>query len=291
MPDRLLETKFHTPLWRSDGVIRLRLLEQLQAGLKDQRKLTLVAAPAGYGKTTLITSWLYSFKEPTRNIWLSLEKSDNEPARFLSYWVTAWNRISDFVPENILELLDAPQLPPFQIIMDEVINALARLEDPAILVLDDTHVITNPLIHEMLDYFLEHQPRQAHLVINTRSDPPLPLARLRARSQMVEIRASDLRFTEEEAGHFFNQSMQLVLDDKDIQSLEIWLAARSVGAQKPAGSTKFCGDIPRQPPLCVGLSGGGSHSPARGRCSQIPYSDFHPGTLQRRIVRSSHRIP
>ena len=120
MPDRFLETKFHIPPWRSDGLIRSRLLEELQAGLIEQRKLTLVSAPAGYGKTTLITSWLYSFTESTRSIWLSLEKSDNEPARFLSYWAAAWNRVSDFALENILELLDAPQLPPFQNILDEI---------------------------------------------------------------------------------------------------------------------------------------------------------------------------
>ena len=238
MPDRLLETKFHTPLWRSDVVIRPRLLEQLQAGLKEQRKLTLVSAPAGYGKTTLITSWLNSFAESTRYIWLSLEKGDSEPGRFLSYWVAAWNRITDFVPEDILELLDAPQLPPFQNILDEVINALARLEVPAVLVLDDYHVITNPLIHEMLEYFLEHQPRQVYLVITTRSDPPLPLARLRARSQMVEIRESDLRFTEEEAGHFFNQSMQLVLEDEDIRSLEMRTEGWAVGLQLAALALK-----------------------------------------------------
>jgi LuxR family maltose regulon positive regulatory protein len=238
MLDRLLETKFHTPLWRSDGVIRPRLLDQLQAGLIEQRKLTLVSAPAGYGKTTLITSWLYSFTESTRNIWLSLEKSDNEPARFLSYWATAWNRISDFVLENILELLDAPQLPPFQSILDEVINSLARLKEPAILVLDDYHTITNSLIHEMLEYFLEHQPHQAHLVIITRSDPPLPLARLRARRQMVEIRASDLRFTEEEAGHFFNQSMQLMLKEEDIHSLEMRTEGWVVGLQLAALALK-----------------------------------------------------
>jgi len=100
----------------------------------------------------------------------------------LSYWVTAWNRISGFVLEDILELLDAPQLPPYQNILDEVINALAHLEEPTILVLDDYHIITNPLIHEMLEYFLERQPHQAHLVITTRSDPPLPLVRLRARA-------------------------------------------------------------------------------------------------------------
>jgi len=234
MPDRLLETKFHTPLWRSEGVIRPRLLDQLQAGLIEQRKLTLVAAPAGYGKTTLITSWLNSFTGSTRYIWLSLEKSDNEPARFLSYWATAWNRISDFDLENILDLLDAPKLPPFQNILDEVINALACLEEPAILVLDDTHVITNPLIHEMLGYFLEHQPHQVHLVITTRADPPFPLARLRARGQMTDIRATDLRFTEEEARHFFNQSMQLVLKDEDVQSLEVRTEGWAVGLQLAA---------------------------------------------------------
>jgi LuxR family maltose regulon positive regulatory protein len=238
MPDSLLETKFHTPIWRSDGVIRPRLLDQLQSGLIEQRKLTLVSAPAGYGKTTLITSWLYSFPESTRNIWLSLEKSDNEPARFLSYWATAWHRISDFVLENILELLDTPQLPPFQNILDEVINALARLKEPAILVLDDYHSITNSLIHEMLEYFLEHQPHQAHLVIITRSDLSLPLARLRARRQMVEIRASDLRFTEEEAHHFFNQSMQITLEEDDIHSLEMRTEGWAVGLQLAALALK-----------------------------------------------------
>jgi len=238
VPDRLLETKFHTPLWRSDGVRRPRLLDQLQAGLIEQRKLTLVAAPAGYGKTTLITSWLHSFTESTRNIWLSLEKSDNEPTRFLSYWATAWNRISDFVLEDILELWDAPQLPPFQNILDEIINPLAQLNEPAIVVLDDYHTITNPLIHEMLEYFLERQPHQAHLVITTRSDPPLPLARLRARGQMTEIRASDLCFTEEEAGHFFNQSMQLDLKKDIVNALETRTEGWAVGLQLAALALK-----------------------------------------------------
>ena len=238
MPDRLLETKFHSPIWRSNGVIRPRLLDQLQAGLIEQRKLTLVSAPAGYGKTTLVTSWLHSFTESTRHIWLSLEKSDNEPARFLSYWAAAWNQISDVGLEDILELVNAPQLPPFQNILDEVINPLARLEEPAVLVLDDYHTITNSVIHEMLEYFLEHQPHQAHLVIITRSDPPFFLARLRARGQMVEIRASDLRFTEEEASNFFNQSMQLVLKEDDIHSLEMRTEGWAVGLQLAALALK-----------------------------------------------------
>jgi LuxR family maltose regulon positive regulatory protein len=227
----ILETKFHTPLWRSDGVLRMRLLDRLQAGLVEQRKLTLVSAPAGYGKTSLITSWLDSLPESTRNTWLSLEKRDNEPARFLSYWVHAWNRVCELPLENIMSLLDMPQMPPFQGVLDEVINSLAQVSEPAVLVMDDTHAITAPLIHEMLEYFLEHQPHQAHLVIITRADPPLPLARLRARRQMTEIRASDLRFTEEEAGHFFSQSMQLVLEEENIHALEVRTEGWAAGLQ------------------------------------------------------------
>ena len=242
MIDRILETKFHMPLWRSEGVIRPRLLDQLQAGLTEQRKLTLISAPAGYGKTTLITSWLNSSKESKRHIWLSLEKSDNEPARFLYYWAHAWNRISDFDLENILALLDSPKLPPFQSILDDIINALAWVEEPAVLTLDDYHLITDSRIHEILEYFIEHQPHQAHLVIITRSDPPLPLARLRARSQMVEIRASDLRFTEEEASLFFNQSMQLMLEEKDIHALEMRTEGWAVGLQLAALSLKNLSD-------------------------------------------------
>jgi LuxR family maltose regulon positive regulatory protein len=238
MPDRLLETKLHTPIWRSDGVLRQRLLDQLQASLTEQRKLSLVSAPAGYGKTTLITSWLNTLPESTRHIWLSLEKSDNEPARFLSYWATAWNRMSDFDLENILELLDSPNLPPFHSVVDEIINAITHLEKPATIVLDDYHIITNTLIHEMLEYFIDHQPHQAHLVIITRSDPPLPLARLRGRSQMVEIRANDLRFTEEEAFHFFNQSMDLMMEDEDIYSLEMLTEGWAVGLQFAALALK-----------------------------------------------------
>jgi LuxR family maltose regulon positive regulatory protein len=238
MIDHLLETKFHKPIWRSNGVMRPRLLDQLQVGLTEQRKLTLISAPAGYGKTTLITSWLHSLSGSTRSIWLSLEKSDNDPARFLAYWAAAWSRVSDFGLENIQELLDAPQLPPFQNILDEIINPLVQLKEPAILVLDDYHIITNPLIHEMLEYFLEHQPHQAHLVITTRSDPPLPLARLRARGHMTEIRASDLRFTEKEASYFFNQSMQLVLEKEDIHSLEMRTEGWAVGMQLAAVALK-----------------------------------------------------
>ena len=229
MPDRLLETKFHIPPWRAGGVIRPRLLEQIQAGLNEHRKLTLVSAPAGYGKTTLVTGWLDSIKEGTRMAWLSIEKGDNAPARFLGYWMTALQRMGDFELESFQSLLDMPQLPSIQNILDEVINALTALEDQAVLVLDDYHAIINPIIHEALEYFIDHQPTQVHLILTTREDPPLPLPRLRARGQMTEIRASDLRFTEEEANQFFNQSMQLTLDDNFVQSLEMRTEGWAVG--------------------------------------------------------------
>ncbi|MFN2199282.1 MAG: hypothetical protein ACK2UW_24405, partial [Anaerolineales bacterium] len=213
-------------------------MDQLQTGLTEQRKLTLLCAPAGYGKTTLITSWLNSVPESTQFIWLSLENSDNEPTRFLSYWAAAWNRISELPLEDIQDLLDLPHLPPFQIILDEIINSLAPLEAPAILVLDDYHLITDARIHEMLAYFLDHQPHQAQLVIITRADPPLPLARLRARRQLVEIRAGDLRFSEAEASQFFKQSMQLKLEEADIHALELRTEGWAVGLQLAALALK-----------------------------------------------------
>ncbi len=168
--------------------------------------------------------------------------------------------------------------------------ALARLEEPAIIVLDDYHIITNSLIHEMLEYFLEHQPHQAHLVITTRSDPPLPLARLRARRQMIEIRASDLRFTDEEASHFFNQSMQLMLEDEDIHSLEMRTEGWAVGLQLAALALKNLPD-----PQSFVETFRGSHRYVldylaeevihrQRECSRVSHSDFHPGTLQCRIL-------
>jgi len=168
MPDLLLETKFHIPPWRSNDVTRPRLLNQLLAGLVEHRKLTLVSAPAGYGKTTLVTSWLHSITEETQSVWLALEKSDNDPVRFLGYLVTAVQRVGDYELDNILGLLDLPQLPPIQNILDEVINSLTSLEGQAVLVLDDYHAITNPIIYEALEYFLDNREKAAEFGKNAR---------------------------------------------------------------------------------------------------------------------------
>lgn len=231
----ILETKFHIPPWHSESVVRLRLLEKLEAGLNEQCKLTLVSAPAGYGKTTLVTGWLQSIAKKLHIAWLSIEQSDNDPARFMNYWINAIQRMDGIEEVDYLQsLLELPQLPPLNTILDILLNNLALIEGQAVLVLDDYHTLTNPIIHEALEYFLDHQPAQVHVVLTTREDPPLPLARLRARGQMVEIRAGDLRFTAEEAGQFFSQSMQLDLKEETVIALETRTEGWIVGLQLAA---------------------------------------------------------
>ncbi|MBN2115492.1 MAG: AAA family ATPase [Anaerolineales bacterium] len=231
MNNRFLETKFHIPPWRAGGLARPRLLERLQGGLDERRKLTLVSAPAGYGKTTLVAEWLYSIADNSRIAWLSLDESDNDLSRFLGYWVASLRRANESLGTNAQNLLDMPQLPPLDSFLDGLINDLSALEDLMLLVLDDYHLIGNPKIHEALEYFLDHQPPQVHLVVTTREDPPFPLARMRARGQMTEIRVDDLRFTSQEAGQFFNQSMKLQLTPQLVDDLESRTEGWAVGLQ------------------------------------------------------------
>ena len=200
---RLLTTKFHIPPWRDVGVSRPRLLERLNAGLNEHRKLTLVSAPVGYGKTTLISEWAHALAESPRFVWLSLDENDNDPQRFMYYWLAVFQPVDETFYEKIQSLLNLPQLPPINSVLDELINELAVLQTPIVLTLDDYHIISNPQIHEALEYFLDHLPTQVHLVITTRQDPPLPLARMRARREMTEIRAHDLRFSNRRSASIF----------------------------------------------------------------------------------------
>ena len=205
---RLLATKFHVPPWRAGLVARPRLLEELQHGLEEKFKLTLISAPAGYGKTTLVVEWLTNLQPKIPNqqskiSWLSLDESDNDFARFLRYFLASFQQADRSLGEQVQSLLEMPGLPPLPNLLDDLLNDLAMLDFPIVLVLDDYHVITNPQIHAALEYFIEHQPASTHLVLTTRADPPLPLARLRARRQMTELRARDLRFTVDEANAFF----------------------------------------------------------------------------------------
>lgn len=256
MISRFLKTKFHIPLWRTDSVSRPRLIERLQTGLNESRKLTLVSAPAGYGKTTLAAEWIQTIlnedKTRIQVAWLSLDEGENDPTRFLGYVVSALQTIDETLGQGASGLLSMPQLPPLSVILDELINDLTELEQPIILFLDDYHVINNSKLHEALEYFIEHQPCCLHLAITTREDPPFALGRMRARGQMTEIRAHDLRFTSEEAQQFFNQSMNLTLDGETINALEARTEGWAVGLQLAALAMQ---NLPEQQDFLTDFSG------------------------------------
>ena len=239
MSPRLLATRFHIPTPRTGLVARPRLLEQLQRGLDENRKLTLISAPAGYGKTTLVAEWfarLASKAETaqTRIGWLSLNETDNTLVRFMEYFIAALQQVDDALGQRALSLLGVPQVASPLVILDELLNDLAGLEFRLCLALDDYHTITAPQIDQALEYLLDHQPPHLHLVITTRVDPALPLARLRARGQMTEIRARDLRFTLPEASQFFNQVMRLDLPAESIQALDARTEGWAAGLQLAA---------------------------------------------------------
>ena len=231
MSTPLLTTKLYIPPVRPEWVPRPHLFERLNDGLGQgslgfARKLTLVSAPAGSGKTALITAWLSDLRSavPGTSIqnrmgWLSLEEADNDPVRFFAYLVTALRTVDQQIGQDALRLLErAPSLPA-ESLVTSLINDVARTS-PVILVLDDYHAITELAIHETVGLLLGRQPPHMHLVITTRHDPPLPLSRLRGRGQMTELRQSDLRFTPEEATAFLNRSMRLQLAPSEIAALE-----------------------------------------------------------------------
>ena len=236
--NRLLTTKFHIPFWRDNGVPRPHLLSRLNSGITQHQKLTLISAPAGYGKTVLVAEWIQELNntgdKQIRVAWLSLDEGDNDPARFLTYLVAAVQQKNEDLGQSTQSLLGMPQIPALTTIIDEFINEIASQEDKFIFVLDDYHLIHNPKIHETLEYLIENQPAQFHIVLTTREDPALPLARYRVRAWITEIRAHDLRFNTKESLHFFNSSMDLNLDEDAIRKLEKrtegWVAGLQLAA-------------------------------------------------------------
>jgi len=197
----LIRTKLHWPRVTGDLVPRPRLLEQLEQWR--DRPLTLVIAPAGYGKTTLVTSWLAACDCPSA--WLSLDKDDNDFVLFLSYFLAAIQTMFPDAVEETSAWLSAASLPPLEILARSLINELDQIEQSFILVLDDYHSIQNMDVHHLLAELLRHPPHVQHLVLASRSDPPLSLATLRARGQATEIRIHQLRFTEAETATFLRQ--------------------------------------------------------------------------------------
>src|SRR6266852_7180995 len=197
----ILATKLYLPLLRPHVVSRPRLIEQLNEGL--HRNLTLISAPAGFGKTTLVSAWVEGIERPTA--WLSLDEGENDPARFLTYLVAALQTIAATLGEGALGVLQSPQPPPPEAMLTALLNDITTIQDQFVLVLDDYHVIAAQPVDQALTFLLEHLPPQMHLVIATREDPPLPLARLRVGGHLTEVRAVDLRFTPSEAAAFLNQ--------------------------------------------------------------------------------------
>src|SRR6266487_4246490 len=240
MSTPILATKLYIPRPRPNVVSRPRLLERLNEGL--HRKLTLIAAPAGFGKTTLVSEWVEGIERPTA--WLSLDEGDNDPARFLAYLVAALQTIAAHIGEGVLGALQSPQPPPTEAILMALLNEITTLPDNFVLVLDDYHMIDAKPVDIALTYLVEHLPPQMHLVIATREDPQLPLARLRAQGQLIELRAADLRFTPSEAAEFLNQVMGLNLSAQDIAALEDRTEGWIVGLQLAALSMQGHQDVP-----------------------------------------------
>ncbi len=241
----LLSTKFYVPPARASSVSRPRLIERLNEGLSAIRKLTLISASAGSGKSTLVSEWVTGREQPVA--WLSLDEADNDPTRFLAYLIAALQTIMPNIGERVSDLLRSTQPPSTESILTILLNEITTLPEPFILVLDDYHVVDAKAVDQALTFLLEHLPPQMHLVIATREDPPLPLARLRAKGQLTELRATDLRFTPSEAAEFLNQVMGLNLSEEDIAALEArtegWIAGLQLAAISMQGHKDVTGFI------------------------------------------------
>jgi LuxR family maltose regulon positive regulatory protein len=230
MTTPILATKLYIPPARPHLVRRPRLIERLNEGL--QHKLTLISAPAGFGKTTLISEWLADCQRPAA--WLSLDAGDNDPIRFLTYLVAALQTIVENFGDVALGALRSPQPPPSDVILTALLNEMTALQEHVILVFDDYHTLDARPIDDIFAFLLDHLPPSVHLVIASREDPQLPLARLRARDELTELRVADLRFTAAEAAAFLNQVMGLTLSTEDITALETrtegWIAGLQLAA-------------------------------------------------------------
>src|SRR6201997_3445403 len=232
----LLATKLHVPAIGAQLVHRAALLDALSAGRRC--KLTLLSAPAGCGKTTLLAQWALGAGENQRFGWLSLDSSDNDPVWFWMYVVAALQKISPRVGIRAVELL-AMGADPMQVVLPTLLNDLDTIASPMVLILDDYHLVVRRAVHEQLAFFISRLPANLHLVLATRSDPVLRLARLRASGELAEMRTDDLRFGAIEANHLLNDVLGLDLDHADIQLLhqrtEGWAAGLYLAALSLAG--------------------------------------------------------
>ena len=248
-PAPLLETKLYVPRSRRGLVPRPRLSERLDRGTAST--VTLVSAPAGFGKTTLLTEWLAAGPAAPADerlvAWLSLDRGDNDPASFWAYVIAALRTVASGVGESALALLQAPQPPPIETVLTVLLNDLGATAGHIVLVLDDYHIIDSSDVQDGMAFLLDHLPPRLHVVIASRADPALPLARLRGRGELVEIRAAELRFTPDEAAAYLNEMMGLQLTARDVAALEGrtegWIAALQLAALSMQGRDDVAGFI------------------------------------------------
>jgi LuxR family transcriptional regulator, maltose regulon positive regulatory protein len=248
LPTELLASKLFIPPLRPSLVPRPRLVQVLNEGLSTKRRLTLISAPAGFGKTTLVVDWLKQIDLPVA--WLSLEEADNNLPRFLTYLAAAFQQVDEEIGAPLRSAIQSPQLPVMEKLLTGLLNEIGMRTDPLILVLDDVHLLSEAAIWEGIEFLLHHQPPQLHMLLTTREDPDLPLARLRARDQLTEIRARELRFTQEETTAFLRDVMGLELSRQDLAALEDrtegWAAGLQLAGlslQKQADLKSFIADF------------------------------------------------
>src|SRR5215216_3488717 len=228
MQTSALATKIQIPPQTHRMVRRARLVAALEHEIPD-RKLVFISAPAGYGKTTLLAQWAHT--SSLRVAWLSLSEEDNDPNRFFRYLLAAWETVHPGIRESPLGLLLGVLEPDRDAVLSAFINVANDLPDHTVIVLDDVHLIENASIHEALTFLLDHVPPSFHFVLAGRAEPPLPLARYRARNELIEFRAEDLRFLQDETEDFLNEMMRLDLPHDEIVTLQTQLEGWIAGLQ------------------------------------------------------------
>jgi LuxR family maltose regulon positive regulatory protein len=226
----ILATKLYIPQPRQNIVDRSRLIRKIENGITG--KLTLISAPAGFGKTTITSQWISQSNKTT--VWLSLDEGDNDPKRFLDYLIAALQGLDQSLGHGVQHLFQSPQPPPIEAALSSLINDITSVQNEFVLVLDDFHVIKTEEILGMLEYLLDHMPPTMHIVVTTREDPDISLPRLRVRGQVTELRPKDLRFTANEAANFFNEVMGLALSEEDVITLEKRTEGWTAGLQLAA---------------------------------------------------------
>ncbi len=247
MESDLLLTKLFVPSIRPNLVPRPQLVKQLNQKLNLGSKLTLLSAPAGFGKTSLVANWLN--ESDFQIAWLALDKDDNDQARFIAYLVAALQKANRENGKSVQPMLNSPQKPAMEMLISTLINdiSIQGAQSQIVLVLDDYHLIDDQSIHKTLTFLIEHQPPQLHLVLISREDPPLHLSLLRGRGEMTEIRLADLRFTTQETSTLLNDTMGLNLDASQIEILETrtegWVSGLQLAALSMQGRSDVVGFV------------------------------------------------